>query len=96
MAILRLLLLVAFLAAGLVVGSLNRQRIVLDDEVVRCVGVVRLQRPYAGVVAVVDLIPHHRNLTVQSCEQVGNEVGAVRVGHHGRRQAGRHFCLSTP
>ena len=37
MSILRLLVLVAFLAAGLVVGSLNPQRIVLDFGVVEIV-----------------------------------------------------------
>ena len=52
MAILRLLLLVAFLAAGLVVGSLNRQRIVLDfglAEVVTTTGIVVMVALLAGV-----------------------------------------------
>ena len=52
MAILRLLLLVAFLAAGLVVGSLNRQRIVLDfglAEVVTTTGIAVMVALLAGV-----------------------------------------------
>ena len=52
MAILRLLLLVAFLAAGLVVGSLNRQRIVLDfglAEVVTTTGIAGMVALLAGV-----------------------------------------------
>ena len=52
MAILRLLLLIAFLAAGLVVGSLNRQRIVLDfglAEVVTTTGIAVMVALLAGV-----------------------------------------------
>ena len=52
MAILRLLLLVAFLAAGLVVGSLNRQRIVLDfglAVVVTTTGIAVMVALLAGV-----------------------------------------------
>ena len=52
MAILRLLLLVAFLAAGLVVGSHNRQRIVLDfglAEVVTTTGIAVMVALLAGV-----------------------------------------------
>ena len=52
MDILRLLLLVAFLAAGLVVGSLNRQRIVLDfglAEVVTTTGIAVMVALLAGV-----------------------------------------------
>ena len=52
MSILRLLVLVAFLAAGLVVGSLNPQRIVLDFgvlEVVTTTGVAVMVALLAGV-----------------------------------------------
>lgn len=52
MAILRLLLLAAFLAAGLVIGSLNRQRIVLDfgiAEVVTTTGIATMVALLAGV-----------------------------------------------
>jgi len=52
MAILRLLLLVAFLAAGLVLGSLNPQRIVLDfgiAEVVTTTGIAVTVALLAGV-----------------------------------------------
>ncbi len=52
MTILRLLALVAFLAAGLVVGSLNPQRIVLDFglvEVVTTTGVAVMVALLAGV-----------------------------------------------
>jgi len=52
MAIVRLLLLVAFLAAGLVVGSLNPQRIVLDFgvvEVVTTTGIAVMVSLLAGV-----------------------------------------------
>ena len=52
MTILRLLVLVAFLAAGLVVGSLNPQRIVLDFglvEVVTTTGVAVMVALLAGV-----------------------------------------------
>ena len=52
MASLRLLLLIAFLAAGLVVGSLNRQRIVLDfglAEVVTTTGIAVMVALLAGV-----------------------------------------------
>ncbi|AKC85451.1 hypothetical protein [Pseudoxanthomonas suwonensis] len=52
MTILRLLLLAAFLAAGLVVGSLNPQRIVLDFgivEVVTTTGIAVMVSLLAGV-----------------------------------------------
>ena len=52
MASLRLLLLAAFLAAGLVIGSLNRQRIVLDfgiAEVVTTTGIATMVALLAGV-----------------------------------------------
>ena len=52
MAIVRLLLLLAFLAVGLVVGSLNRQRIVLDfgfAEIVTTTGIALMVALLAGV-----------------------------------------------
>jgi len=52
MTILRLLVLVAFLAAGLVVGSLNPQRIVLDfgvAEIVTTTGIAIMVSLLAGV-----------------------------------------------
>ena len=52
MTILRLLVLVAFLAAGLVVGSLNPQRILLDFgvvEIVTTTGVAIMVSLLAGV-----------------------------------------------
>ena len=52
MSILRLLVLVAFLAAGLVVGSLNPQKVVLDfgiAEVVTTSGVAIMVSLLAGV-----------------------------------------------
>jgi len=52
MTILRLLVLVAFLAAGLVVGSLNPQRIVLDfgvAEIVTTTGIAIMASLLAGV-----------------------------------------------
>lgn len=52
MALVRLLLLLAFLAVGLVVGSLNRQRIVLDfgfAEIVTTTGIALMVALLAGV-----------------------------------------------
>jgi hypothetical protein len=52
MTVLRLLVLVAFLAAGLVVGSLNPQRIVLDfgiAEIVTTTGIAIMVALLAGV-----------------------------------------------
>ncbi|WP_028916987.1 membrane protein [Pseudoxanthomonas sp. J35] len=52
MTLLRLLVLVAFLAAGLVIGSLNTQRIVLDfglAEIVTTTGIAVMVSLLAGV-----------------------------------------------
>ena len=89
MTILRLLVLVAFLAAGLVVGSLNPQRIVLDFgivEIVTTTGIAIMVSLLAGVllggglVMATTVLPLHARL--RRANRPAPVTAATQVGAH--------------
>ena len=80
MTILRLLVLVAFLAAGLVVGSLNPQRIVLDfgvAEIVTTTGVATMASLLAGVLLGGGIVMATTVLPLQARLRRANRPAAV-------------------